>query len=76
MIDTIFLRNTLYMWCVAQFGTICTIQKTRKIRMSVSKHSISPYLRALLDFSYIGSSCFARDGVISKIADVSIILVW
>ena len=33
-------------------------------------------IRALLNFSYIGSSCFACDSVISKTADVSIILVW
>ena len=58
--DTIFLPNAHYMWCVVRFGTICTIQKTWKTPMkSVTKHYISQYFKVLFIFSYIGSTYFA-----------------
>ena len=63
-----FLQNGYYTWCVAWFGTIFTIQKTWKTPMrSVTKHSISQYLRALFNFSYISSTYSACDEVISKL---------
>ena len=75
---TIFLQHAHYMWCVARFGTICTIQDTFKTPMtSVTKHYISQYLRALFNFSYVGSSDYWCQYYFSYfiILDVSIILV-
>ena len=62
--------------CGVSRGLVPFVQFKKTPMRSVTKHSVSPYIRALFNFSYIGSTCFGCDEVISKIADVSIILVW